>query len=212
MLEEIKAPSAPSVEELEKAKAEQDPLKGELEKVKTKRTHKEKLIFTKNRIEEQLRELDKEAGVETGLQDDTDDDAPLTKGDFKKLQFENATKMALDLANDIEADTERELVKYHINNTLKSTGNPKEDLKLAQAIVNSAKNAKIAELAQQRPGLKRGSSNGGGAPYQEEIPELTPQELRFTKDPWNLTKEVILAKRKEKQDLRPDKADIEDQG
>lgn len=194
-----------------KALAEQDPLKVELEKVKTKRTHKEKLIYKKNEIDKELRELDKEAGVETGLQDDTDDDTPFTKGDFKKLQAETTTKTALDLANNIEADTERELVKFHINNTIKSTGNPKEDLKLAQAIVNSTKNAKIAELAQQKPGVKRGSSNGGGAPYQEEIPELTPQELRFTKAPWNLSKEVILAKRKEKQDLRPDKADIEDQ-
>lgn len=189
----------------------QDPLKVELEKVRTKRTPKEKLIFKKNEIDKQLRQLEQEEGVEPSLEDNVDDDTPVTRGELKKLQAQAAIKTALDLANDIDSETERELVKYHINNTIKSTGNPKEDLRLAQAIVNSSKNAKIAELAQQRPGVKQSSSNGGGSPYKELEPELTPQELRFMQAPWNLSKETILAKRKEKPLSQPDRADIEDQ-
>lgn len=194
--EEIKEVVPSTTEKTEvKPEVEQDPLKTELEKVKKGgRTKKEKLLYTKKRIEEQLREADKEAGIEPTPEVD-DDNEPVTVGMLKKMQAETATKTALQLADDIENETEKELVKYHINNTIRSTGNPKEDLKLARAIVNQAKNSQIIEEKFRKPKAKANVSSGGGEPQKEEEEELTPEEIAFMKPPFNLTKEQIKSKR-----------------
>lgn len=172
---------------------EQDPLKEELEKVQKKegRTKAEKLLYTKRRIEEQLQEL----GIEEDKQDE-DEDKPLTVGMFKKMQQENASKTALQLAEDIESESERELTKYHLENTIKSSGNPSEDLRLARAIVNAAKNRQILEEVARKPEVKNHSSASGVPARHQEEQELTQEELQFTKQPFNLTKEQIIAARK----------------
>lgn len=175
---------------------EQDPLKIELEKVKKGgRTKKEKLIYTKKRIEEQLSELDGDAPADDV--DDDDDDKPLTKGEFKKMQQQNATKTALQLADDIENETERELAKWHLQNTIRSTGNPKEDLRLAMNQVNAVKNSKILEEL-NRKGKPKQNSSGSSAPGKfndDQEEELTADEMAFMKPPFNMTKDQILKTR-----------------
>lgn len=193
--EELAATAAAEQKEKEeaeaKALAEQDPLKTELEKVQRKgRTKVEKLQYTKQRIDEQLREL--------GVQDEPEDDEdakPVTVGMLKKLQAETATKTALQLANELTNDTERELTKYHLENTIKSTGNPQEDFKLAQSIVSSVKNSQIAEeLARKGKGS---AGAGAGAPVKQgkQQEEFTQEELVFMKPPFNMTKEAIIKAR-----------------
>lgn len=197
MAEEIK-PVVPSTTEVKpevKPEGEQDPLKIELEKVKTKRTQKEKLIYTKNRIEQQLKELDPD--VEDLEPSTVDDDKPITRADLKEFQARNVTKTALQLADDIENESERELVKHYLNNKIRSSGNPQEDFSDARALANKIKNAKIAEMAVQKPGAVRSSSNGGGTPFVAPEEELSPQEIRMMRAPWNLTKEAILKARKQ---------------
>ena len=197
-MEEIKKEVAPSATEVAETKveAEQDPLKTELERVKKGgHTKREKLLYTKKRIEEQLREVDQEEGVEPAPEVG-DDDAPLTRGEFKKLEAQRATKTALELAEDIESETERELVRHYINNTINSTGNPKEDLRLARALANDVKNKQILEQMQVKPVAKRTSASGGGQPYVPEEEELTADELAFMAPPFNLSKEKILSARK----------------
>lgn len=171
----------------------QDPLKNELEKVQQRqgRSKEEKLLYTKKRIEQQLKEL----GVE---EDDIeqDDDAPVTIGMLKKLQAEQATKTAVQLADEIADQSERALTKFHIENTIRSTGNPKEDFALALALTNAAKNRQILEEQARKGGTKtHASSNGGPAKFTPPEAELTPDELRFTQPPFNLTKEEILKSR-----------------
>lgn len=197
MPEEIK-PVVPSTTEEKpetKVEGEQDLLKQELEKVKTKRTQKEKLIYTKNRIEQQLKELD---GDGENLEPSIEDEKPLTMGEYKKLQSANVTKSALQLADEIENETERELTKHYLQNKIVSSGNPQEDLSDARALANKIKNAKIAEMAIQKPGVIRTSSQGGGTPFVAPEEELTPAEQRLLKSPLGagLTKEIILATRK----------------
>jgi hypothetical protein len=179
-----------------KPEGEQDPLKTELERVKKGgRTQKEKLLYTKKRIDEQLREIDGDDGVEPSPDVD-DDDAPVTVGMLKQIQAQTATKTALQLADEISNETERELVKHYINNIINSTGNPKEDLRLARALANDVKNKQILEQVQQRPGVKRASANGGGQPYTPEEEELSADETAFMKPPFNLSKDKILEARK----------------
>ena len=181
--EDIVTPSV--TEEVEvKTETEQDSLKTELERVKKGgRTQREKLVYSKKRIEEQLREIN--GDVEPTPEVD-DDDAPVTVGMLKQIQAQTATKTALQLADEISNDTEKELVKYYINNTINSTGNPKEDLRLARALANDVKNKQILEQVQQKPTAKRASANGGGQPYIPEEDELSADEMAFMKPPFNL--------------------------
>lgn len=177
----------------------QDPLKAELERVQKKgegRTQREKLIYTKKRIEEQLAGLDKEEGKDPTPEEE-DDDAPVTIGMLKKLQQQGAVQTAIDMTEDIEDETERELTKYHLTNSIKSTGNPKEDIKLARAIVNSVKNQQILEEVGRKTDAKK-HSGGSSAPVkpQKADIELTPQEMQFARPPFNMTKEQIVAARK----------------
>ncbi len=188
--EEVVTPVVTEEEKVEES-TEQDPLKTELEKVQRKgRTKVEKLQYTKKRIDEQLKEL----GVDDEPVDD-EDEKPVTVGMLKKLQAQSATKTALDLTNDITDETERELTKYHLENTIKSTGNPQEDLKLAQNQVNAVKNAKILEEMGRKSGSKSGAGPGAPAKNQKPVEDFTPEELAFMKAPFNMSKAQILAAR-----------------
>lgn len=199
---EVPATDAPEQKETEKKPdaPSQDPLKDELDKINNKkegRTRKEKLLYTKKRAEQQLREEfpeDFENEVE-----DVDDDEPLTVGKLRAIEREKAVKTALQMAEDISDETERELVKHHLNNTIRSTGNPAEDLNLAKAIVNSKKNAQIAEEIARKSKAKdhpTGSSAPANPPREDD--ELTADELAFMRPPFNMTKAEVLKARKNK--------------
>lgn len=180
-------------EEVEETPEEstQDPLETELNKVKNKgRTKAEKLLYTKKRVEEQLREL----GIEEDTEDD--DDQPVTMADLKRFQAQNAQKTALDLASSVTNETERALIEYHLENTIRSTGNPQEDFQLAQGLVNAVKNKQIIDETIRKPQAKTHSS-GSGAPAKVAKPqdELNAVEKQFLSAPFNLTKEQIIAAR-----------------
>ena len=202
--------TAPSAEELEvKAKADtekaeadaktakvasQEALKIELEKVnKGKFTRHERLIFEKKKIDEQLSEINKEEGI-TSL----DDDPPVTVGMLDKLNKEKSKKTALDLAESIEDETERELAKHYLQNRIVPSGNPEEDLKLARAAINSLKNAQIAEELARKQNPKKGNAPGNPAKHEAEFTP-TPEETIFMSAPYNLTKEKILEARQKSQ-------------
>lgn len=174
--------------------SKQDPLKTELDKVQanTKRTKKEKLLYSKKRIEDQLKEFEPEEEPE-------DDDAkPLTLGDLKRIQEETVAKTALDLAEDIPNETERDLVKYHLDNTIRSSGNPQRDLELAQGLVNSVKNRQILEESSRKYPAKTHPSGAGAPPLKpKETDDLTAEELAFMKPPFNLSKEQIIKTREQ---------------
>ena len=116
---------------------------------------------------------------------------------FKKLQAEGATKTAIQLAGEIENETERELTLFHLNNSIKSTGNPNEDLRLARALVNDVKNRQILEeIARKNPPKTHSNASGVDAIVNYDDTELTPQEKLFLGKPFNMTKEAIIKARK----------------
>jgi len=178
---------------------EEDPLKIELEKLQRTapkgRTKEEKLLYSKKRIEEQLKEL----GIEDEPEDD-EDSKPVTVGMLKKLQEQTATKTALQLADEVSNETERELLKFHLENTIRSTGNPQEDLRLAQGLVNAAKNKQIIDESLRKPQATSHSS-APGSPLKLEKPQedFTPAEIAFMRPPFNMTKEQVIAARKSEQ-------------
>lgn len=180
-------------EETAEVSTEQDPLKSELEKVQKQggRSKKDKLLYSKKRIEEQLADLGEDPD------ELSEDDKPVTVGMLKKMQTETAIKTALDLADDIADETERELTKYHLENTIRPTGDPKRDLELAQVHVNAVKNRQIMEETTRKGEPRKTAFKGGSNPKDGKIEEeLTAQELSFMRPPFNLSKEQILAARK----------------
>lgn len=193
---------ATATEGAESTATEQDPLKEELEKVQqktaTKRTKKEKLEFTRDRVLKELADLDGGEGTPPAPAPEDDDDTPLTRGDLRKMQEAATTKTALQLAEDITNETERELVKYHIDNTIKPSGDPATDLKIARSIVNAVKNEQILKQAALKPEAQTHSSDGGAPARHEPEIQLTPEEIPFSRPPFNLTKADILAKRPKK--------------
>ncbi len=192
-IEEVVLPSETKEEQVDDNK--QDPLKTELENLNKKggRSKKEKLLFSKQRIEEQLAEL----GDKDDIEDE--DDKPVTMKMLKEMQAQKVIvpETALQLADSIENETERELTKYHLENTIRPTGDPKQDLALAAVHVNAVKNKQIVDQVKIKPPVKQYTNSGGTNPDNGKIvEELDAQEILFTKPPFNLTKQVILELRK----------------
>jgi len=200
-----KTDSTSEVAKVEEVKTEptveQDPLKAELERVQKNktggRTELEKASFSLKKNADRVKELGGDPSAVLGTETtETDDDKPVTMGMLKKIQQDTAAKTALQMADEVQDETERELLKYHLENTIRSTGNPAEDFKLAQNQVYAVKNAQIIEEIQRKK-QPASHSNSTSAPAKNDIVdgELTPQEQLFMKKPFNLTKEQIIKAR-----------------
>jgi len=183
----------------------QDPLKVELEKVTSGRTEAEKAEFTFKKQAERLESLGIDPKNVLGIKDPSvvvtndepsDDNAPVTVGMLKKMQQQTAEKSALQLADSITNATERELVKYHLENTIRSSGNPQQDFETAQSLVNAVKNKQILDTVVAKPAAVIASSNGGASSHVEQTPELSKEELLYTQKPFNMTPAEIIATRK----------------
>lgn len=182
-----------------KAALSQDPLETALADAKNKkdikkRTELEKAEFAKQQIEKRIADLRKGDGSIAAPLDD--DDAPVTRRDLKKMEADRAQKTALEMTDAITDPKEKELVKYHLENSIKSTGKAEDDLKLALSIVYSTKNSQVAEeMARAIP--SKTPSFGGAPPRREDSNfEPTPAEMGFMRPPFNMTKAEIIANRK----------------
>jgi hypothetical protein len=174
-----------------------DPVKMELEKVqKEGKSKREKLIFTKNRIDQQLKELNEEEGVVAPLEGD--DDRPLTIGEFKKIQRQQSVQTAEELVDEEASltEAEKELMKHHLSNTIRPSGSARQDYNSALMIVSGVKNRQILE-EQGRKATANNHSSGAGNPPKEisKTPDLTVEERAFLGGPWNLTPEQIVKAR-----------------
>lgn len=195
------SPVEETVETIEST-TQQNPLQVELEKVQEKKgkSELEKATFSIKKTAERIKELGGDPNtilrIEKEGSTDDEDDKPLTMGMFKRMELEKAGQSAMQLAESITSEAERELTKYHLENTIKTTGNPQEDLKLARTLVNAVKNTQIIEEAARKPEVKTHSSAASApANHQEDNIELSPAEMPFTKAPFNMTKEAIIAVR-----------------
>jgi hypothetical protein len=150
---------------------------------------RERLIHAKEKIESQLSELD----------DDEDDDKPLTRGDLKRMEREKSRDTAIDLASAIDDEDERTQVIDLLENRITPSGNPTEDLTLARAAVNAIKTAQIAEDAARKQNPNQHGSNPGGPGKVEDVFTPTEDEKVFMRAPYNLTQEDIIKARRRSQ-------------
>lgn len=154
-------------------------------KPKKEFTKKERLLHARNKIDEQLSEVDNEE----------DDNKPLTLGDLKRIKREETRETAINLANSIEDEDERTEVQDILRNNIVPSGDPKKDLAIAQGAVNSIKNAQIAEEAERKRHPERfPNAPGNPAKPVEGVFEPTLHEATMMRN-YKLTKEDILAAR-----------------
>lgn len=200
-MEDLQEAPTSEAEETTTVATEQDPLKEELEKVqRTGRTEAEKAAFSLKKNAERAKELGIDPAEVLGLSVEKpvdvveDDDAPVTVGMLKKLQQEGARKTALQMADDITNETERELTKYYLENRIVPSGNPTQDLADARGLVNSKKNSLILEEASRKTAPKSFSSATSAPARHEEPVEFTKDEITLMKFA-GLTKEEVIAAR-----------------
>lgn len=181
-----------------------DPLKVELERVKSKKTPQEKAKDSLFFNAEQAKKLGLDPAEILGIKPKEEiveeDDKPVTRKELEELLFKSrqdtAIKSSVELANEISDEAERELTLFHINNTIKSTGDPKEDLKLARALTNSVRNSQIIEEASRKPIAKTHSSaTSGNTNTSEPTVVLTAEEQAYLATGL-VTKDEILIARK----------------
>lgn len=146
---------------------------------------RERLQHAKDKIDQQLQELDNEE----------DDTRPLTVGEFKKMQREESRKTAIDLASSIDDEDERTQVIDLLKDRITPSGDPEKDLELARGAVNSIKNAQIAQDLNRKTDPSQHSSTPGGPSKPDEAFQATDEEIVFMRPPYNLSKEDVLAAR-----------------
>lgn len=174
----------------------QDPLKKELDRARKPRTEAEKAAFSLRKNAERARELGLDPSEILSDGSSEGKDKVVTVEMLEQREKDKAAKTAIALADEqIENETERELVKHHLESSIRPSGNPATDLANARAIVNSIKNKQIADEAVRRGDPNRHGS-ATGAPGNHEA-QFTPteEERRFMSAPFNMTKEDILKAR-----------------
>jgi len=183
----------------EKVETPIPPKEEEPSQTKKERTRLEKLRHTEASIKAQIAEEEKAQGIV--ISDEDDDDKPLTKGDLKRIERENAKKTALQMADDLPED-ERSNVREILETRIMPSGNPAKDYQTALDLANSEKNRQLAaEAARKRTPAKH--SSGTGAPPKEEdqfVPtetELAAAAMVGKKTPEAIKTFVLKARAKE---------------
>jgi len=159
------------------------------------RTEPEKAAFTLQKNAERARELGLDPVEVLGLKKQ-DGGTPMTVEMYEELQKKNASQSALQLAeSSIEDPKELELTKIYLENKVKPSGNPAEDLRTARLMVNAVRTAQIAEI-KATAGTPKTHVSAPGAPASQpkQDAELTKDEIQ-TMQAFKLTKEQVIASR-----------------
>lgn len=170
-----------------------------------KRTEKEKAVFTLKGTAQRLKDLGEDPLKILGIQPETkvsselSDDTPLTVGALRELQRQDTKRSALQMANDISDEAERDEV-ISILNRLEPSGDAQSDFNLAQNAANAQRAKRIADEQARRTQPRR-TAAGGSSPAPVET-EFTPtaEEMVFMRPPYNLSKDKIIARRKAEQE------------
>ena len=152
---------------------------------KKKFSKRERLEFTRDKIESQLAELD----------DEEDDDKPLTRGDLKRMKQQDVKDSAIELASDIEDELERDAVIDILENRLVPSDDPNADLKSALTMANATKAMQQLEEMARKGRPKSHASTPGGPGNAPDHFEPTEQERVFMSPPYNLSQEDIIKAR-----------------
>ena len=171
------------------ANPSEDVLAQELESVKRpKRSKLDTLVYNRDRLTKEIEEERKAAGLP-----EIEEDRPLTIRDLERFNLQTAKESALNLAESIPDEKERELTKFHLENTIKPSGDPATDYANAKLLVNGVKNGqKAEELARFRAPRTVGTAPGAPIAETPKKPELSKEDQAFARG-IGLTEEEALA-------------------
>lgn len=178
----------------------ESPLQAELNRDTKQRTPAEKAAYTLRKNAESVAALGLDPAEVLGLNNQApagvDRDAPVTMGMLEDMQRDRSQKTALQLADEIPDQYERDLTKKYLTERVKPSGDAQEDLRFARLAVNSVKTGQVLEEL-GRAGTARSFQSGAGAPpgTTQKEPEFTALEQSYMKPPFNLSKEQVLAAR-----------------
>ncbi len=168
----------------------------------SKRTEKEKAEFSLKKNAERLKELGGDPEATLGVQkhlpiDETlDDDKPMTVGMYRDVQKKDATKTALQLADDIQDADRKQAVKDYLTHNIVPSGNAQKDFSIALGAASALKNKEVVEeITRYQSARKTASGGTTPAPHSEEF-KPTADEARMMAKPYNLSKEKIIEARK----------------
>lgn len=164
------------------------------------RTEQEKATFNLKKHAERARELGIRPEDVLGLRqlkvdDSLSDDTPLTVGAFRQLQKEDAKKTALQLADDIEDEGERNEVKTILEKRIVPSTDPHADLALARSAVNARRTAMLSEDDARKIQAKQTASGGSADGRHEDQFVPTETESVMMAHPYNLTQAEVIAAR-----------------
>lgn len=181
---------------------QQTPIEVELEKERNKtegRSEAEKAAFSLKKNAERVKELGLNPADILGIRVEDQvitPDTPVTVGMLEQMRREDTKKTAIELAEGIEDPKERELTIHYLKTRIVPSGDAQDDLRFARQAVNSVKNGQIAEELARGTSPKNFSSGAGAPPKPTPAtPELTPEELMFTRPPFNMTPQEVISKR-----------------
>lgn len=188
----------------------------ELAKVKDRPTRSEldKALYTGKHLINRIKELGGNPQELIGEKDASlldDEEKPVTKKELENILSQNTNQIRYELGkNEFERElsalskdkNEQELAKYHYQNTIRLTGDVKEDVASALALANRHRLDKqlqeIRRANESKANENFGAGNSGQAQNNLNDQELTVGEktrlATFSK--YGLTKEKILAERK----------------
>ncbi len=167
----------------------------------SKYTEKEKAEFSLKKNAERLKELGGDPHTVLGTKPldvsaDDEDDKPVTVGMLRDIQRKDATKTALQMADDLEDPDRKAAVKDFLSHNIVPSGNAEKDYKIALAAASADKNSEVVAEIQRYQQAKRTASGGTiPAPHSQEF-KPTPEESRMMQKPYNLSKEKIIDARK----------------
>lgn len=172
---------------------------------KPKRTEKETTAFNLRKQAEKAKELGIDPAevlgikptlnIEEGLPEDT----PLTVGTLKEFQRQEAKKTALQMADDVSDEQEREEIKQILSSRIIPSGDAQRDFEFARTAVNAERTTRIAQEQARKGEATRGAAGGSSPARASDDFEPTAEELIFMRPPYNLSKEKIIARRQQEQ-------------
>lgn len=203
MIEETTADTPGTAPEIVTTEPLQTALEQEIERENKRgegRSEAEKAAFSLKKTAERMKELGLDPAEVLGLSQVAmpivDKDAPLTIGMYEQMQKDRSQKTAIELAEEITDQHERALTISYLKTRIVPSGDPEDDIRFARQAVNSVKNSQIVEEISRSVKPKNFSSGASAPAMKVSIePELSTDELMFTKPPFNMTRAEIISKR-----------------
>lgn len=172
------------------------------------KAEEEKLSQKEKQLKQAEYNIEKEKEEKKELRDKLKEQNPsLTKEDVEEMldrklgrftQNLQERQYDAELSNLASSESERRLMKFHLDNSIRLTGDPSEDVSRAKALANKGRTeAKLEEISRANSSKKsQGRGAGQKKPEKPSKPELSDTDNEFIKKrgfSWDADKGVFVS-------------------